>query len=107
MKRHTGIASLCLALVGCTAVGPSYESPDPTLSPGFHGAGAMEKSGSVQPDWWMVLGDAQLAGYIRDAVGNIARETPASSMAGVPLDGGAGSDVAIGGKKLTIQLHRS
>ena len=68
MKHYTSIASIGLLLAGCTVVGPDYEKPEPALAPEFHGAGGEEQGGPVRPDWWMALGDEQLAGYIRDAV---------------------------------------
>lgn len=68
MRRHDGIAALFLSLAGCNAVGPSYERPDPPLPPGFHGAG--DAGDAVRPDWWLALGDAQLAALVADAVEN-------------------------------------
>jgi len=68
MKKRIGIAGPSILLAACTAVGPDYESPDTDLAPGFHGADAAGHGGSVRPDWWEVLDDARLTGYVRDAV---------------------------------------
>ena len=68
MKNRIAIAGLGLLLTACAAVGPDYESPMPDLSSGFHGVDGAERSGPVRSDWWEALEDAQLTGYIRDAV---------------------------------------
>lgn len=70
MIKHVILAQLSLFLVGCAAVGPTYKSPALALSPDFHGGGGLEQSDTVRTDWWEVLSDAQLVGYIQDAVKN-------------------------------------
>ncbi len=68
MTKHMILAQLSLSLVGCAAVGPSYKRPDLALSPDSHGGGGQERSNTVRSYWWDVLSDAQLVGYIQDAV---------------------------------------
>ena len=68
MTKHIILTQFSLFLVGCAAVGPSYKSPDLALSPDFHGGGGQEPGDTVRADWWEVLSDAQLVGYIQDAV---------------------------------------
>ncbi len=68
MIKHMILAQFSIFLVGCAAVGPSYKSPELALSPDFHGGGGQERNDAVRTGWWEVLSDAQLVGYILDAV---------------------------------------
>ncbi|MHC5028828.1 MAG: efflux transporter outer membrane subunit, partial [Planctomycetota bacterium] len=68
MKKRVEIAGLGLFLAACTTVGPDYESPKPVVALEFRGVDAGNDVGRVRPDWWEAFADAQLTGYIRDAV---------------------------------------
>ena len=70
MMKRMILAQLSLFLVGCAAVGPSYKTPELTLSSDFHSGGGQERGDAVLTDWWEALNDAQLVGYIQDTVKN-------------------------------------
>ncbi|MBU7574571.1 MAG: efflux transporter outer membrane subunit [Hydrogenophaga sp.] len=64
LPSRFALAALPLWLAAC-ATGSDYRAPEMALPTGFRHVGAPAATAAIQPDWWNVYGDADLARLLR------------------------------------------
>lgn len=105
LKRALAVLFLPLALSGCSALGPDYARPAPSLPGAYTEAAATNEQSQVEREWWKLFKDPVLDDLVTQALGRnldlqaavarveeaeaALRETGAALTPSVDLDAGA------------------